>query len=88
MISAAVAKVLGALFKIPLTNRLGGIGMGYFGCAYGLFLPIYAVSATGLSAAVAKLTAEEAARGCFGSVRRIRNTARLLFLALVRHLLL
>jgi stage V sporulation protein B len=79
MISAAVAKVLGALFKIPLTNRLGGIGMGYFGCAYGLFLPIYAVSATGLSAAVAKLTAEEAARGCFGSVRRIRNTARLLF---------
>ena len=55
--------------------------MGYFGCAYGLFLPIYAVSATGLSAAVAKLTAEEAAAGNWKSVRRIRNTSRLLFAA-------
>lgn len=79
IISAAAAKILGAVFKIPLTNLLGGVGMGYFGCAYGLFLPIYAVSATGLSAAVAKLTAEEVARGCFGNVRRIRSTARLLF---------
>ena len=55
--------------------------MGYFGCAYGLFLPIYAVSATGLSAAVAKLTAEEAAAGRFGNVRRIRNTSRVMFAA-------
>lgn len=82
MISAAIAKVLGALFKIPLTNVLGGIGMGYFSCAYGLFLPIYALSVTGLSAAVAKNTAEAAATGCWKNVRRIRSTARLLFAGL------
>lgn len=82
MVSAAAAKVLGALFKIPLTNQLGGTGMGYFSCAYGLFLPIYAMSVTGLSAAVAKNTAEEAAKGCCQNVRRIRNTARLIFAAL------
>lgn len=82
MLSAAISKVLGAFFKIPLTNLLGGVGMGYFSCAYGLFLPIYALSATGLSAAVAKLTAEYAARGCFNSVRRVRNTSRLIFLGL------
>ena len=28
MASAAAAKVLGALFKIPLANMLGGTGMG------------------------------------------------------------
>jgi len=77
MLSAAISKVLGAFFKIPLTNLLGGVGMGYFSCAYGLFLPIYALSATGLSSAVAKLTAEYAAKGCFNSVRRVRNTSRL-----------
>lgn len=82
MVSAAIAKVLGALFKIPLTNVLGGIGMGYFSCAYGLFLPIYALSVTGLSAAVAKNTAEAAAKGCWKNVRRIRSTARLLFAGL------
>ena len=28
--SAMIAKLLGACFKIPLTNVLGGTGMGYF----------------------------------------------------------
>lgn len=55
--SALITKALGALFKIPLTMLLGGVGMGYFGCAYGLFLPIYALSITGLSTAVASLVA-------------------------------
>ncbi len=82
MASAAIAKVLGAFFKVPLTNLLGGIGMGYFSCAYGLFLPIYALSITGLSSAAAKITAEEAAGGCYANVRRIRNTSRLLFTAI------
>ena len=82
MASAAIAKIFGALFKIPLTNLLGGIGMGYFSCAYGLFLPIYALSVTGLSAAVARTVAQEAAKGCWKNVRRIRFTARLLFAGL------
>ena len=47
--SAMIAKLLGACFKIPLTNVLGGTGMGYFSTAYGLLLPVYALSVTGLS---------------------------------------
>lgn len=58
MISALLVKVLGALFKIPLANMLGGRGMGYFSTAYSIFMPIYAVSVTGLPAAAAKCTAE------------------------------
>ena len=67
------------LFKIPLTMLLGGVGMGYFGCAYGLFLPIYALSITGLSTAVASLVAKEHGAGQIQNVRKIRRTARLLF---------
>ena len=37
--------------------------MSCFGCAYGLFLPVYAVTVTGLSTAVARLTAENIAFG-------------------------
>ncbi len=80
-ISAVIAKVLGALFKIPLTNLLGGTGMGYFSCAYGLFLPLYAVLVTGLSTAVAKPVAACCARGDMYGARRIRSVARRLFLA-------
>jgi len=61
MISAAAAKVLGAVFKIPLTNMLGGVGMSYFSCAYSLFLPVYALTVTGISSAAARLTAQASA---------------------------
>lgn len=81
MISAVVAKGFGALFKIPLTNLLGGVGMSYFSCAYSLFLPVYALTVTGLSSAVARMTAQSAALGMYGNIRRIRSTALLMFTA-------
>ncbi len=80
-LSALTAKLLGALFKIPLTSLLGGTGMGYFSCAYGLFLPLYAVFVTGLSTAVARPAAACAARGDIAGALRIRQVARRLFLA-------
>nr|WP_278245121.1 polysaccharide biosynthesis C-terminal domain-containing protein [Ruminococcus flavefaciens] len=81
MVSAAAAKVLGAVFKIPLTNMLGGVGMSYFSCAYSIFMPVYALTVTGLSAAVARMTARSAALGMYANARRIRRTALLLFSA-------
>lgn len=79
MISAAAAKILGAVFKIPLTNMLGGIGMSYFSCAYSLFMPIYAFTVTGVSTAVARLTAQSAALGMYANAKRVRREALLLF---------
>ena len=81
MLSAVAAKLLGALFKIPLTNILGGVGMSYFSCAYSVFMPVYALTVTGLSSAVARLTAQSIALGMYENVRRIRRTAHLLFSA-------
>lgn len=79
--SAIIAKAIGALFKIPLTNMLGGVGMSYFSCAYGLFLPVYALTATGLTTAVAKLTAESCAFGNYRNVKKIQKVSLLLFSA-------
>ena len=81
MASAVAAKGLGALFKIPLTNLLGGVGMSYFSCAYSLFLPVYALTATGLSSAVARMTARSSALGMYENIKRIRLTALLMFSA-------
>lgn len=77
LLSAIVAKLLGACFKIPLTNVLGGTGMGYFSSAYGLLLPVYALSITGLSAAVAQAVSRAAALSRYNEVRRIHTAARL-----------
>jgi stage V sporulation protein B len=81
MASAASAKVLGAVFKIPLTNILGGVGMSYFSCAYSLFMPVYALIVTGISSAVARMVARSAALGLYGNARRIRNVAMIVFTA-------
>lgn len=81
ILSAVVTKLMGAVFRIPLANMLGGEGMGYFSSAYGIFMTVYAVSVTGLPAAVAKVTAENSALERFANVRRIKSAALLFFSA-------
>ncbi len=73
--SAVATKLIGALFRIPLANMLGGTGMGYFSGAYGIFMVIYAISVTGLPTAVAKLVAENSALGYYTNIRRIKSAA-------------
>lgn len=81
MASAAAAKLLGALFRIPLTNMLGGVGMSCFSCAYSFFMPVYALIVTGISSAVARMTASCAALGMYENARRIRRVALVIFTA-------
>lgn len=61
--ATGLVKLIGALFKIPLTNLLGGEGMGYFSTAYGLFNPMYAVSVAGFPVALSKLVSQYRAEG-------------------------
>lgn len=77
--SAVIAKAVGAVFKIPLTNMLGGVGMSYFSCAYGLFLPVYALTATGLTTAVAKLTAENCVFENYKNARKLQKISLIIF---------
>lgn len=79
--SAVITKLIGAFFRIPLAGMLGGTGMGYFSCAYGIFLPVYAVTAAGLPAAAACITARDIAANGGASHKRIKRTALLLFTA-------
>jgi stage V sporulation protein B len=74
IVSAVIVKLIGACFKIPLANLLGGEGMNYFGCGYSLFLPMYALMVNGLSPAVSKLTAERMCSGDYQTVEKVRHT--------------
>lgn len=79
MLSAAAAKLLGAVFRIPLTALLGGTGMGYFSCAYGLFLPVFALSVNGMNTAAAAMTAKALAQGGTAEAQGIARAARRMF---------
>lgn len=75
VLSVIITKLIGAFFKIPLANMLGGTGLSYFNCAYAIFLPVYAISITGLPTAVSRMVAENAALGKYKNVRKIRKAA-------------
>ncbi len=77
--SAFITKVIGALFKIPLANILGGVGMSYFSAAYAIFLPVYAIAVIGLSTAVSRTIAENIAFERYKNVKKIKRIAVLSF---------
>ena len=83
LFSALAVKLIGALFKIPLSgkNCLGDIGFGYFSSAYDIFTPFYTMAMTGLPVAVAKLTAEYAAAGKYDRAAGLLKVSRKIYFA-------
>ena len=81
IISAIIVKLIGAFFKIPLTNILGGNGMAYFSCAYSIFMPVYALSVTGLPVAVAKLISEANAKSDYQKISEIKSASFEIFIS-------
>lgn len=80
-VSMAITKIVGALFKIPLANLLGGTGMGYFSTAYGLYSPIFALTAAGVPTVIMRTTARCAAVGNKPHALAVRKYALVMFTA-------
>lgn len=78
-VSMAITKVVGALFKIPLANLLGGTGMGYFSTAYGLYSPIFALTAAGVPTVIMRTTARCAAVGNRTHALAVRKCGLIMF---------
>lgn len=73
-----IAKVIGAVYRIPLTNLIGGRGLGLYQLVYPVYCLLLTVSAIGIPSSIAKLTAEKVARG--ENDRAVFKTAMKLFL--------
>ena len=58
-----LAKLIGAAYRIPLTNLLGGEGVGLYQLVYPLYCLLLTLSATGIPSSIAKLVAERRANG-------------------------
>ena len=50
-----ISKILGAIYRIPLTNVLGGEGMGIYQMVYPLYCILLTVSASGIPTGIARL---------------------------------
>ena len=72
------AKLIGAFYRIPLTNLIGGYGLGLYQMVYPIYCLLLTVSATGIPSSIAKLTAEQIALGNDG--QEVLSKALKLFL--------
>ena len=80
MLAVMLVKVIGLLFKIPLTDMIGGVGRGYFNSAYEIYTPIFAISMAGLPVAVSRMVAENIALGNYREPRMIRKVSQRLYI--------
>lgn len=82
VIATALVKVIGAVYKIPLTGIIGSLGRGYFASAYNIYTPIYAISMAGLPVAVSAIVSKNAALGKYRDVKQALKITFPLFLGL------
>lgn len=72
LISAIVVKLIGALFKIPLSSDyvLGDLGFGYFSAVYDLYMPIYTLALSGFPVAIARMISDFTAQKDYENTRK------------------
>ena len=80
MFAVVLVKVIGMLFKIPMSDMLGSVGRGYFNSAYEIYTPIFAISMAGLPVAVSRMVAESVALEKFREARAVFNASKRVFI--------
>lgn len=82
LIANALVKVIGAVFKIPLTYILDEEGMGYFSTSYQMYTWMFIVATAGLPVAISKMVSESHAKGSDYEVGRIFKVSFKLLLSI------
>ena len=78
-VSAAVVKLIGLFYKIPLIHLIGIEGMAYFLAAYHIYTLLFTISTAGLPVAVSILVSKSLAIGNEYAVEKIYRSSLLLF---------
>ncbi len=79
-VATIIIKVIGVIYKIPLSNMIGPVGRGLFDSAYSLYVPIYSISMAGLPVAISNMVSKQMTLGNFRDVKVIQKVAQRLFL--------
>lgn len=73
--AGVVIKLLGAVFRIPLTNWIGDSGMSYYGFAYSIYGALLVLSTAGIPVAISRLVSESIAVGQYKNAHKIFKLA-------------
>ena len=82
LIANIVVKVVGAIFKIPLTYILDEEGMGYFSTAYQVYTWLFIVATAGIPVAISKMISESHTKNRINEVKNIYSVSIKLLLCI------
>ena len=77
-VSNLLVKIIGVLFKIPMSNMLQE-GMGVFNAAYSIYAMLYMVSTAGLPVAISRTVSASAKKGRTREVENIYKIGSMMF---------
>ncbi|MBE7053157.1 MAG: hypothetical protein E7391_02650 [Ruminococcaceae bacterium] len=77
LIANMVTKVIGMIFKIPLTYLLKPEGMAVFGAAYQIYTVMFIIATAGLPVAISKMVSESEVKGNKEESKRILSVSLL-----------
>ena len=75
-IAGFIVKILGAIYRVPLTNLIGTEGIGYYQPAYNIYNLLLTVSLAGFPTAIAKMVSERRALGDYQGAYQVYKVSR------------
>lgn len=81
-VAGIIGKVLGACFRIPLTNLIGAEGMAYYGAAYPVYSFFLILATAGFPVAISRMVSERIAIGDYRNANRAYKVSLLLMLGI------
>lgn len=62
-IASIISRIIGLIYRIPMTNIIGDVGNNYYGCAFDIYNVMLIISSYSLPIAVSKLVSAQLAKG-------------------------
>ena len=78
-VGAFISKFLGAIYRVPLTNMLGGLGLGLYQMVFPVYCLLLDFSGAGLPSALSRLIASQSVDKERTAKRLLINSAKLFF---------
>ena len=81
-LSNAIVKVIGAVYKIPMSEIIGDVGFSFFNTAYEIYTLLLTIATAGLPIAMSRMISQAHSLGQYQRVRKIYRVAKTLYLSL------
>ena len=81
-VAIVAVKIIGAIYKIPLANLLGTVGMNYYNDAYQIYSLLYVLSTVGVPVAIARMVSESVTHNRLTEPKRILKISTGMFAAI------